>query len=123
LTGRWARLAGWGTCNGGGLQAFTSMLLFLKTGDRQCLDTISLNADCQQGANPLSKTFISNVGASHPNSPEFLPQLYKGPNRTGGALRSLDSPLPNRASTKPSSGIRCDCFLTMGGPLSVLTLL
>jgi hypothetical protein len=77
------KAAGWGNHNGGGYHAFTPMLAYIFTKDPVHLDTISLNADFQLGANPLSKTFISGIGSRPPNFPQIHPKLYTGPKKTG----------------------------------------
>jgi len=74
---------GWGSFNGGGHQAFGSMLAYLLTKDVKYLTTASLNADFQLGANPLSKGFITGLGARHPIQPQLNPLLYSGPEKTG----------------------------------------
>jgi endoglucanase len=74
---------GWGTFNGGGHQAFNSILAYLLTKDVKYLTTASLNADFQLGANPLSKGFITGLGARHPVQPQLNPKLYSGPEKTG----------------------------------------
>lgn len=74
---------GWGSFNGGGGQAFGSILAYLLTNDPKYLATASLNADFQLGANPLSKGFITGVGARHPIQPQLNPLLYSGPEKTG----------------------------------------
>jgi endoglucanase len=83
------RAAGWGSCNGGGMQSLSSMLMYIKTGDRKYLETVSLNADFQLGANAQSKTFITGMGARPPVHPEINPLLYKGPNRTGATVPGI----------------------------------
>ncbi|MEI6035580.1 MAG: glycoside hydrolase family 9 protein [Verrucomicrobiae bacterium] len=74
---------GWGTFNGGGHQAFSSILAYLLTKDPKYLTTASLNADFQLGGNPLSKGFITGLGARHPIQPQLNPLLYSGPEKTG----------------------------------------
>ena len=74
---------GWGSFNGGGHQAFGSVLAYLLTKDVKYLTTASLNADFQLGANPLSKGFITGLGARHPIQPQLNPLLYSGPEKTG----------------------------------------
>ena len=74
---------GWGSFNGGGHPAFGSMLAYLLTKDAKYLATASLNADFQLGANPLSKGFITGLGARHPIQPQLNPLLYSGPEKTG----------------------------------------
>lgn len=74
---------GWGSFNGGGHQAFASILAYLLTKDPQYVAAASLNADFQLGANPLSKTFITGLGARHPVQPQLNPLLYSGPEKTG----------------------------------------
>lgn len=74
---------GWGSFNGGGHQAFGSILAYLLTQDPKYLATASLNADFTLGANPLSKGFITGLGARHPIQPQLNPLLYSGPEKTG----------------------------------------
>lgn len=80
---------GWGTFNGGGHQAFGSILAYLLTKDAKYLTTASLNADFQLGANPLSKGFITGLGARHPIQPQLNPLLYSGPEKTGKTVPGI----------------------------------
>src|SRR5690606_32591717 len=63
--------------------AFNSILAYLLTKDVKHLNTVSHNADFQLGANPLSKGFLTSLGARHPVQPQLSPLLYSGPNKTG----------------------------------------
>jgi hypothetical protein len=74
---------GWGSFNGGAHSAFPNILACLLTKDIKHLNTGSLNADPQLGANPLSKGFVTGLGARHPVQPQLNPHLYSGPNKTG----------------------------------------
>lgn len=80
---------GWGTFNGGAHAAFPSILAYLLTKDVKHLNTISLNADFQLGANPLSKGFITSLGARHPVQPQLNPLLYSGPEKTGKTVPGI----------------------------------
>lgn len=80
---------GWGTFNGGAHAAFPSLLAYLLTKDVKHLNTISLNADFQLGANPLSKGFITSLGARHPVQPQLNPLLYSGPEKTGKTVPGI----------------------------------
>lgn len=74
---------GWGSFNGGAHAAFSNILAYLLTQDIKHLNAVSLNADFQLGANPLSKGFITGLGARHPVQPQLSPLLYSGPEKTG----------------------------------------
>lgn len=119
------KAAGWGNLNGGGHHAFTSMLAYLATKDPAHLETVTLNADFQLGANPLSKTFISAIGTRPPNFPQLNPHLYSGPKKTGAmapgiTIYGLSCSKPDSMDTKswfPAStpGYRCWRDLGAGG--------
>ncbi len=105
---------GWGTFNGGGHQAFSSILAYLLTQDPKYLATASLNADFQLGANPLSKGFITGLGARHPLQPQLNPLLYSGPQKTGrtapgitiyGLSGQVKDGVVNNPNWYPSAGI------------------
>ena len=83
------KAAGWGNHNGGGHHSFTAMMAYLLTNDPTHLETVSLNADFQLGANPLSKTFISGIGSRPPNFPQIHPKLYTGPKKTGRTVPGI----------------------------------
>jgi endoglucanase len=78
-----------GSSGGGGRPAIRSMLAHLLSGDPKYLTTASLNADFQLGANPLSKTFLTGLGARHPNQPQLGNALFSAPNRTGNAAPGI----------------------------------
>ncbi len=59
------------------------------TGDQRYLDAASLNADFQLGCNPLSKTFITGMGARPPLHPQIAAYLYTGPNKTGTTVKGI----------------------------------
>lgn len=80
---------GWGNGNGGGHYADPCLRAYLLTKDRKYLDAASLNADFQLGANPLSKTFITGMGARPPEHPQISPLLYTGPNKTGLTVKGI----------------------------------
>jgi len=67
---------GWGNLVGGGLYGDKCLMAYLLTHDRKYLDTASLNADYQLGANPLSRSFITGVGARPPEHPEVGNWMY-----------------------------------------------
>ncbi len=66
----------WGNLVGGGLYGDTCLMAYLLTHDQKYLDTASLNADYQLGANPLSRSFITGVGSRSPEHPELRNWLY-----------------------------------------------
>jgi endoglucanase len=80
---------GWGNLNGGGHWADPCLRAYFLTRDAKYLDAACLNADFQLGANPLSKTFISGVGARPPLHPQISAFLYTGPNKTGSTVRGI----------------------------------
>lgn len=80
---------GWGTMNGGGHQADVLVRAHRLTGDQKYLDAASLNADFQLGCNPLSKTFITSMGARPPRHPQISAYLYTGPNKTGQTVSGI----------------------------------
>ena len=53
------------------------------------LDAASLNADFQLGCNPLSKTFVSGMGARPPLHPQLSWFLYEKPNKVGGTVAGI----------------------------------
>lgn len=67
---------GWGNLVGGGLYADPCLMAYLLTHEQKYLDTAALNADYQLGANPLSRSFITGVGARPPEHPELRNWLY-----------------------------------------------
>ncbi len=95
---------GWGNLVGGGYYGSVSLMAYLLTGDQKHLDAASLNADYQLGANPLSRSFITGLGARPPEHPEVRAWLYDprgapcpdipvfGP---GGNPKSLDDVHPD----------------------------
>ena len=94
---------GWGSLVGGGLYGDTCLMAYLLSHDQKYLDTASLNADYQLGANPLSRSFITGIGARPPVHPELRDWLYNkqgvpapgipvfGP---GGASKSMGGVYP-----------------------------
>ena len=80
---------GWGNLNGGGRWADPCLRAYFLTRDRKYLDAACLNADFQLGANPLSKTFITGLGARCPEYPEISEFLYTGPHRTGTTVQGI----------------------------------
>jgi endoglucanase len=80
---------GWGNLNGGGRWADPCLRAYFLTRDRRYLDAASLNADFQLGANPLSKTFLTGLGARFPEHPEISEFLYTGPHRTGATVKGI----------------------------------
>lgn len=80
---------GWGSFNGGAHATFNCLLAYLLTKDVEHLNTLSLNADFQLGANPLSKGFITGLGARHPVQPQLNPLLYSGPGKTGKTVAGI----------------------------------
>ena len=80
---------GWGNLNGGGRWADPCIRAYVLTKDQKYLDAASLNADFQLGANPLSKTFITGMGARPPLHPQISEFLYTGPGKTGTTVRGI----------------------------------
>jgi endoglucanase len=69
-------IGGWGNLVGGGYYAGACLLAHQLTGEAKYLDAAALNADYQLGANPLSRSFITGVGARPPLHPELRGWLY-----------------------------------------------
>ena len=80
---------GWGNANGGGRYADPCLRAYWLTKDHRYVDAASLNADFQLGANPLSKTFITGMGARPPQHPEISELLYAQPNRRGATVKGI----------------------------------
>jgi endoglucanase len=80
---------GWGNLNGGGRWADPCLRAYFLTLDRKYLDAACLNADFQLGANPLSKTFLTGLGARFPEHPEISEFLYTHPHRTGATVKGI----------------------------------
>ena len=74
---------GWGNGNGGGHYGDICLRAYWLTGDQRYLDIASLNADFLLGANPLSQTFITSVGARYPHQPNVNQTLYELPDHRG----------------------------------------
>jgi endoglucanase len=71
-------------------QADTLLRAWAATGERKYFDAASLHADFQLGCNPMSKTFITDMGYRHPNRPEISWFLYEGPaEMTGRTVKGL----------------------------------
>lgn len=80
---------GWGTGNGGGHYADPCLRAYWLTGEQKYIDAASLNADFQLGANPLSKSFVTSMGARYPTQPQISPELYTGPQKTGQTVKGI----------------------------------
>ena len=80
---------GWGNGHGGGHYADLLLRAFWLTGEAAYLEAASVNADFQLGANPLSKTFVSGLGARPPVQPQLSPLLYAGPKKTGRTVEGI----------------------------------
>lgn len=80
---------GWGNLNGGGHWADPCLRAYFLTRDRKYLDAACLNADFQLGANPLSRTFLTGLGARFPEHPEISEFLYTQPHRTGNTVKGI----------------------------------
>lgn len=80
---------GWGNLNGGGFYADPCLRAYFLSRDQKYLDAACLNADFQLGANPLSKTFISGIGARPPLHPQISAFLYTGPKKTGDTVKGI----------------------------------
>jgi len=84
-----SRGMGWGNANGGGRYADVQLRAWWLTGEQKYLDTACLNADFQLGCNPLSKTFITGMGARPPLHPQISGFLYEKPNKRGGTVAGI----------------------------------
>jgi hypothetical protein len=80
---------GWGNGNGGGYYADPLLRAYWMFGDAAYLDAASLNADFLLGANPLSKTFVTAMGARHPRQPQISPELYADKLKTGPTVQGI----------------------------------
>ncbi len=80
---------GWGNANGGGHHADVLLRAWWLTGEQKYLDGASLNADFQLGCNPLSKTFITGLGARPPLHPQISAFLYEKPGKRGGTVQGI----------------------------------
>lgn len=80
---------GWGNANGGGHYADVLLRAWWLTGGQKYLDGASLNADFQLGCNPLSKTFITGMGARPPRHPQISAFLYERPGKRGGTVQGI----------------------------------
>ncbi len=87
--GNSTRGMGWGNGNGGGHYADGQLRAWWLTGEQKYLDTASLNADFQLGCNPLSKTFITGMGARPPLHPQISHFLYEKPGKRGGTVAGI----------------------------------
>ncbi len=83
------RSLGWGNGNGGGYYGDILLRAYWLTGDQKYFDAASLNADFLLGANPLSRTFITSVGARHPNQPQLNDALYTQSEKRGDAVPGI----------------------------------
>jgi endoglucanase len=83
------RALGWGNGNGGGHYADVLLRAWWLTGEQRYLDGASLNADFQLGCNPLSKTFITGMGARPPLHPQISAFLYEQPGKRGGTVAGI----------------------------------
>ncbi|MFO8008616.1 MAG: glycoside hydrolase family 9 protein [Candidatus Brocadiia bacterium] len=80
---------GWGSGNGGGYYADALLRAYWLTGEQKYLDATCLNADFQLGCNPLSKSFITSMGARYPVRPEISRFLYEGPGASGRTVEGI----------------------------------
>ena len=80
---------GWGNGNGGGYYGDVCFRAYWLTGEQRYLDAASLNADFLLGANPISRTFMTSVGARYPHQPEVLASLYELPNMRGRTVAGI----------------------------------
>ena len=80
---------GWGNGNGGGHYGDVCLRAYWLTGDQRYLDAASLNADFLLGANPISRTFMTAVGARYPHQPEINQALYELPNARGRTVAGI----------------------------------
>jgi hypothetical protein len=79
---------GWGNGNGSSY-ADLALRAYWLTGDQKYLDAASLNADFLLGANPISRTFITSVGARFPMQPQISPTLYTMSQKRGQTARGI----------------------------------
>lgn len=80
---------GWGNANGGGRYGDVCLRAWKLTGKQAYLDAACLNADFQLGANPLSQSLITGMGARPPRQPQISPFLYTHPNKTGKTVAGI----------------------------------
>lgn len=80
---------GWGNANGGGYHADVLLRAWWLAGEQRFLDAACLNADFQLGCNPLSKTFVTGMGARPPRHPQIAAFLYEKPGKRGGTVRGI----------------------------------
>ena len=79
---------GWGNGNGASY-ADLSLRAYWLTGEQKYLDAASLNADFLLGANPISRTFITSVGARFPMQPQISPTLYTMSQKRGSTVPGI----------------------------------
>jgi endoglucanase len=80
---------GWGNGNGGGHFGDILMRAYWLTGDQKYFDAASLNADFLLGANPISRTFVTGVGARFPRQPQLHEALYTKSEKRGETVRGI----------------------------------
>ena len=81
---------GWGACQGAN-HGDLLLRAYHLTKDQKYLDAACLNADWHLGANPLSKTLLTNMGYRHPRRPEISWFLYEEPDRdmSGNTVKGI----------------------------------
>jgi endoglucanase len=81
---------GWGACQGAN-HGDLLLRAYVLTRDQKYLDAACLNADWHLGANPLSKTLLTNMGYRHPRRPEISWFLYEEPDRdmSGNTVKGI----------------------------------
>jgi hypothetical protein len=81
---------GWGACQGAN-HGDLLLRAYVLTKDQKYLDAACLNADWHLGANPLSKTLLTNMGYRHPRRPEISWFLYEEPDRdmSGNTVKGI----------------------------------
>ncbi len=80
---------GWGNGNGGGHYADACLRAYWLSGEPSYLQAASWNTDFQLGANPLSKTFITGLGARPPIQPQINEVLYTEPKKSGQTVKGI----------------------------------
>jgi len=75
---------GWGAFTQSAEYAFPLLQAWALSSQRKYLDAATLNLDAQLGANPLSFSFITGLGARYPRDPLHKVSLYDG----------VDEPVP-----------------------------
>jgi endoglucanase len=103
----------WGQLCGGGRYAMPCILAYLLTKDSKYAQAAAINADFQLGANPLSRSFITGLGARPPEHPEVRYWLYNkdGIPSPGVPVFGPASSVPKLKGTYPAKIPLWRCWL------------